>query len=99
MLGRKWHHERKIDMLTNMTNTMENEASPMTHLLDKAFSEAAKLPSQEQDLIAGHILEELRSETQWQQQFDGSQDILQSLADEALVEHKAGRTEDLDPSQ
>jgi hypothetical protein len=86
-------------MLVSNRHKVENEVSPMTHLLDKAFSEAAKLPVQEQDLIAGHILEELRSETQWQQQLDSSQDLLKSLADEALGEHKAGRTEDLDPKQ
>ena len=68
----------------------------MTHLLDKAFSEAAKLPPQEQDIIAGHILEELQSEEQWQQQLSDSQALLESLAGEALQEHQAGHTKNLD---
>jgi DNA-directed RNA polymerase specialized sigma54-like protein len=85
-------------MLAVLRNKMK-EVATMTHLLDQAFSEAAKLPARDQDLIAGHILEELHSETYWQQQLDSSQDALKSLAEEALAEHKADRTEDLDPSQ
>ena len=71
----------------------------MTQLLEKAFNAVAKLPPQEQDIIAEQVLEEIASEKQWQQQFSGSQDVLASLADEALGEHKAGKTEDLDPKQ
>ncbi|ODS22430.1 hypothetical protein AB835_14220 [Candidatus Endobugula sertula] len=71
----------------------------MTHLLEKAFSEVAKLPAQEQDIIAEQVLEELASENQWQQQLGGSQDLLKSLADEALSEHKVGKTKDLDLKQ
>lgn len=71
----------------------------MTQLLEKAFSEVSKLPPQEQDIIAQQVLEELASEAQWQQQLEGSQDLLKSLADEALGEHKAGKTKDLDPNQ
>ena len=71
----------------------------MTQLLEKAFSEAAKLPPQEQDIIAQQMLEELASESQWQQRFRDSQDLLKSLADEALGEHKAGKTKGLDLNQ
>ena len=71
----------------------------MTQLLEKAFSEASKLPPQEQDIIAQQMLEELDSENQWQQQFRDSQDLLKFLADEALSEHKTGRTKDLDLTQ
>ncbi|MEO0442603.1 MAG: hypothetical protein AAFZ92_02540 [Pseudomonadota bacterium] len=80
-----------------MLNPSDDSGIVMTHLLDKAFMEASKLSPQEQDLIAGHILEELRSEKQWQHLFDESQDALSSLASEAaLAEFKAGRTKDLD---
>ena len=68
----------------------------MTHLLDKAFTEASKLSPQEQDLIAGHILEELAADTAWQERFDQSQDALSSLVSEALAEFKSGNTRDLD---
>jgi len=86
-------------MLTGTILRDKNEVYPMTQLLDKAFNEASKLPAQEQDMIANHILEELRSEAQWQQQLDDSQDLLKSLADEALGEHKSGLTRDLDSTQ
>lgn len=68
----------------------------MTQLLEKAFTEAAKLPPQEQDVIAQHVLEEMTSEQQWQKKFSDSEGLLESLADEALVEHQAGKTDDLD---
>jgi hypothetical protein len=68
----------------------------MTQLLEKAFSEVAKLPPQEQDIIAEQVLEELASENRWQQKLGGSQHLLTSLADEALSEHKAGKKQDLD---
>ena len=71
----------------------------MTQLLEKAFNEVSKLPPQEQDIIAQQVLEELASEPQWEQQLSGSQDLLKSLADEALNEYNAGKTKDLDPDQ
>lgn len=69
----------------------------MTVLLDKAFAEVAKLSEPEQDALAGWILEELASERRWEQAFAGSHSVLQKLADEALAEHRAGKTEVLDP--
>jgi hypothetical protein len=69
----------------------------MTELLEKAFSEAAKLPAPEQDALAGWILSELASEARWQQAFDGSEEVLDRLAGEALTEYRRGQTERLDP--
>lgn len=71
----------------------------MTHLLEKAFSEAAKLPPEEQDALAKWLLEEMESERRWQIAFANSLDLLEQLADEALAEHRAGKTEELDPDQ
>lgn len=69
----------------------------MTADLERAFAEAAKLPAEEQDALAAWILNELASERRWEQQFASSQDALAALADEALAEHRAGRTDPLDP--
>ena len=69
----------------------------MTELLTKAFSEASKLSEQEQDALAQWILEELAQDQRWDQSFDRSRDQLARLADEALAEHRAGRTTVLDP--
>lgn len=69
----------------------------MTELLEHVFSEISKLPDRQQDELARWILEELESEQRWQQAFDASADVLASMADAALAEHKAGNTEPLDP--
>jgi hypothetical protein len=71
----------------------------MTKLLEKAFKEAAKLSKKEQDALARVLLDELTSERRWDELFAGSQDLLDQLADEALAEHKAGRTKELDPDK
>jgi hypothetical protein len=71
----------------------------MTKLLEEAFAEAAKLPEQEQDALAAVILEELASERRWDQAFADSADLLAQLADQALAEHRAGKTQVLDPER
>ena len=71
----------------------------MTRLLEKAFEAVSKLPPQEQDIIAIQMLEEMDSEKQWQPQLGSSQDVLEALADEALKEHRAGKTQDLNPKR
>lgn len=69
----------------------------MTQLLTKAFEEAAKLPEEEQNILANWILAELLSELRWEKAFAKSEDLLAQLADEALAERRAGRTHALDP--
>ena len=69
----------------------------MTDLLERAFAEASRLPAREQDALAAWLLEELGSDERWRQAFAGSQDRLARLANEALAEHRAGRTQELDP--
>jgi hypothetical protein len=69
----------------------------MTRLLEQAFGEANKLPEDEQDALARFILEELASERRWTRAFADSQAFLSQLADEALAEYQAGKTQALDP--
>jgi len=71
----------------------------MTKLLQRAFDEASKLPEHEQDALGRALLEELASERRWEELFAGSHDLLAELADQALAEHHAGRTEKLDPEK
>lgn len=71
----------------------------MTELLEQGFTEASKLPTEEQDRFAAWMLEELASERRWAETFANSGDILDKLADEALTEHRAGRTKVLDPDR
>jgi len=64
----------------------------MTQLLEKALNEVAKLPPAEQDALAAILLEELASEKKWSELFAQSQDVLAKLAEEALAEHRAGKS-------
>lgn len=70
----------------------------MTQLLEKAFVEASKLGEPEQDALARWILQELESEQRWDELFAESQDELAILAEQALEEYRAGRTQLLDPN-
>ena len=67
----------------------------MTQLLEKAFSEDAKLPASEQDAVAALVIEELASEKRWSSSFANSQDLLAKLAEEALAEYASGQTKPL----
>ena len=69
----------------------------MTKLLKKAFAEVSSLPPAEQDAVANWLLAELASERRWDEAFASSQSALERLADEALGDHRAGRTRKLDP--
>ena len=73
----------------------------MNQLLQEAFEKAAELPQAEQDRLARFLLAELESERQWAELFASpeSEDLLQRLADEALSEHRAGRTQPLTPEE
>ena len=69
----------------------------MNQLLQEAFERASELPEEEQDRFARFLLAELESERQWAELFSKpeSEDLLERLADEALSEHRAGRTKPL----
>ena len=71
----------------------------MTKLLERAMNEIGKLPDHEQDALAAWILEELRLEREWSSLLAKSSEALERLADEALAEHRAGRTRALDPER
>lgn len=68
----------------------------MTQLMEKALSEIRKLPEEEQDALAAWILEELEAERKWNASLSQSEDLLAEMADEALKEHRAGKTKALD---
>ena len=68
----------------------------MTQLLQKAFSQASRLPSKDQDALAKWLLKELEDDQRWAAAFAASPDRLAALANEARGEHAAGRTRKLD---
>jgi hypothetical protein len=69
----------------------------MTGALKKVFEEASRLPDAQQDELAAAIREEIAATRRWDGILSESQDALERLADEALTERRAGRTEPLDP--
>jgi len=69
----------------------------MTELLRKAFEKASKLPAHEQDALASVLLNEIEGEQRWDSTLAETQDELAGLADAALAEHRAGKTDTLDP--
>ena len=71
----------------------------MTKLLEKAFEEASKLPAKDQDSLACALLEEMTSQRHWDDLFADSPDLLEKLSKKALEEHRAGRTEELNPNK
>jgi hypothetical protein len=69
----------------------------MTKLLEEAFAAAARLTPGAQDALAAAIFLELKTEPLWDPSFGKSLQTLERLADEALREERAGRTQPLDP--
>ena len=68
----------------------------MTKLLDKAFQEASKLPEMTQNALAKWLMEEMEDEKEWEAAFAETEDILERLADNALLSDKHGKTNTLD---
>jgi hypothetical protein len=68
----------------------------MTGLLEKALRRIETLSSEEQDALASQILETLDDEEAWSRQLNEKPDVLRSLAQEALEEHRRGETRPLD---
>ena len=65
----------------------------MIELLERAIARLKTLPSNEQDVIATMILEELENERRWDESFARSPNLLAKLGAEAMAEHLAGKTQ------
>ena len=68
----------------------------MTELLEQAIAKLKTRPISEQDSIAALILEEIEEDNRWDESFARSPDLLAKLAAEAMAEHRAGKTQELD---
>jgi hypothetical protein len=68
----------------------------MTELLERALSEASKLPEKEQDAMGALLLEELASEQRWDAAFASSGRPLSEMARTALREFTAGKNRPMD---
>lgn len=61
----------------------------MSATLEKIWQEVSQLPEAEQDAIA----ELLAGELQWAKSLAQTPDLLEGLAEEALTEHRQGKTQ------
>ena len=64
----------------------------MTTKLEAAFKKAAALSPELQDQLAEQWLAELEDEQLWDEKFSRSQDMLESMAREALDNYRNGKT-------
>ena len=71
----------------------------MGRLLEKAISEASKLPESDQEAIGAWLLAEMESERRWGELFERPGSNLERMADDALTAHERGLTTPLDPDQ
>ena len=71
----------------------------MTKALEDAFKDAQKLSALEQDHLAAAIHAEIEAEHTWDSQLADSGGALAAFADEAVAEHRSGRTLPLDPDE
>ena len=71
----------------------------MTQALSVAVASAAKLPDEEQNVLAAILLEEMESEECWSALFAGSQNLLEQMASEAIQDVQAGRVQPIDELQ
>jgi hypothetical protein len=70
----------------------------MNKLLERVVAEAAKLPEDQQEAIAGRILEDIEAERGWSERFAKSQDTLVELSRKAGEHIARGTTIQSDPS-
>ena len=69
----------------------------MTELLEQAFKKAQKLSNDLQDKLAQQLLEDIENELKWQESLsdpDVDLDVLEEMAQKALIEDQEGKTED-----
>jgi hypothetical protein len=70
----------------------------MNALLEKALAEVARLPEEEQEVIATLILDEIAAERGWRERFAKTQDQLGDFVRSARAEVARGNAVSCDPS-
>lgn len=68
----------------------------MTKLLELALNKLQAATEEDQNLVAIMILKVLAKEEAWNKSFADSQDLLEKMASEAIEEHLAGETIELE---
>ena len=71
------------------------KASDDDNAAGKSVPSGRQAPERRARRAGGPVLEELTAERRWDELFAASPDLLDQLADEALLEHREGRTQPL----
>ncbi|SMO40477.1 hypothetical protein [Gracilimonas mengyeensis] len=71
----------------------------MSETIEKALKEFSNLADDEKESFAAFILEEMKSEERWNELYKSSQKTLTNVAEEALKEYDAGKTDKLDTNK
>lgn len=71
----------------------------MSKLLEQRIEEAHKLPESDQEAIGAWLLAEIESERRWDELFSKPSPAIERMAQEALEEHRSGKTIALDPDK
>ena len=69
----------------------------MTNLLDEAYAAAKELPEEEQEAIGAVLLAEIDADRRWDELFAQPSDVIERMADQAIEDHRLGKTIPLDP--
>jgi hypothetical protein len=69
----------------------------MTNLLDEAYAVAKELPEEEQQAIGAVLLEEMEADRRWEELLAQPSDVIERMAEQALENHRLGKTLPLDP--
>ena len=72
------------------------EALELTDAFAEAISAASRLSTADQNFIAHRIMEEIDEETKWTGSYARSQNMLSSMAAEALQEYREGKARPLE---
>ncbi len=71
----------------------------MTSLFAQAFTQAAQLSEAEQDVLANRLLAEMAAEDDFDRALSATTHRMAALAEQALAEHRSGKTQELDPER
>jgi hypothetical protein len=69
----------------------------MSKLLDEAYAIAKKLPEEEQEAIGALLLAEIEDNRRWDELLAQPSEVIERMANQALEDHRLGRTVPLDP--
>jgi hypothetical protein len=88
-----WNRAAEDAAWAHLQQPSEGAVTPM---LEQAIRVAKELPDEDQDALGAEILEWIEDKQRWAESFARTHEALANLAREALAEHHASQTRDLE---